>query len=536
MTQPRLGTVLAVFVAFVALLGAASLRQGALLLGYHEGDALHLLEILLRMSSGETPHVDYMTPLGALAFLPIVFFMNQGLGAGQAILSAQVLVAAGLLPAVWWVAVSRLSGIWAYVFGIVVFVIVLAVVHGDDQRALSISMHYNRWAWAAAFALIACVVLEPVHRKSEVADGLLIGALLACLALTKVTYAVAFFPAVVVALIMRQNWRTLAAVAVASIALAFLTTLYYGIDYWGAYISDLLTVARSETRPFPGEPFAAILAAPPFIPGTLLVLGGIIVLRQLGRKTEGLILMLLTPGFIYVTYQNFGNVPQWLVLLGILMFAALPAVEEGDYPSKTRTAGSVIGIAALALSLPFQMNMLYSPFRLGAMDRESFAPLIADPKHQNLMILKTRLYKVNKGVPYDEIGALFAEQEANADRPETVSFQGKELARCEISAGELGALRALALDLEQAGFAGARIFTLDVFSSTWLLGNFDRLENGAPWYYSGSPGLESATHILVPGCPIAAAVQREIAKAVNELDLDLTLVRDVPLYALYRKN
>ncbi len=77
---------------------------------------MHLLQILLRMSEGQMPHLDFVTPIGILAFLPIVVFMKAGMDVGQAFMFGQVLVGALFFPAIWWVAMSRLGGVWRYVF------------------------------------------------------------------------------------------------------------------------------------------------------------------------------------------------------------------------------------------------------------------------------------------------------------------------------------------------------------------------------------------------------------------------------------
>ena len=81
------------FLAFIALFGGASVAQGGLYLDTHEGDTYHLLDILLRMEMGQTPHLDFMTPIGFLAFLPIVLLLKVEFSIGMSILWAQIAVA-----------------------------------------------------------------------------------------------------------------------------------------------------------------------------------------------------------------------------------------------------------------------------------------------------------------------------------------------------------------------------------------------------------------------------------------------------------
>ncbi|MDA0223602.1 MAG: hypothetical protein O3A08_13175 [Proteobacteria bacterium] len=124
MERPSAGGLLGFRVVILVVQASLLLGKGVLLIEKHEGDALHVLEIVFRMSEGQWLHLDFMTPLGVLSFAPIVWLMSLGLGAGKAIMVSFVLFAAILLPALWWACYSRLSGWMAYAFGAVVIVMV----------------------------------------------------------------------------------------------------------------------------------------------------------------------------------------------------------------------------------------------------------------------------------------------------------------------------------------------------------------------------------------------------------------------------
>jgi len=47
----------------VALMGGLALAKGGLYVDRHEGDTLHLTEIVLRMAGGEWPHLDHMSAI-----------------------------------------------------------------------------------------------------------------------------------------------------------------------------------------------------------------------------------------------------------------------------------------------------------------------------------------------------------------------------------------------------------------------------------------------------------------------------------------
>ena len=312
MTQQK-PAALTAFLAFVLLaMGGVTVLKGGLYIGKHEGDTLHLMQIVFRMADGQIPHVDFLTPIGALAFWPIAMLVKAGMGVGMAIIWSQILAALVFLPILVWVAWTRLTPWVGAFFGLVVMVLLLALVHGEAQRSVSISMHYNRLAWAAAFVAIVLAVLPPARGRGWV-DGVIIGAMACVLVLIKMTYFVSFALPIVLALILTGQMRTLGVALVTGLVVVAGITAVVGLDYWTAYAGDLMTVAGSEVRSAPGEPISAILGAPAYIGGSLVLIAAVIALRQAKVETGGLILLLLVPGFFYVTYQNFGNDPQWVL-------------------------------------------------------------------------------------------------------------------------------------------------------------------------------------------------------------------------------
>jgi len=294
----------------VALFGGVELLKGGFYLGKHEGDAIHLADIVLRMGAGQWPHLDFMTPIGVLAAAPMALFTALGFGIGHAILLGQILVALLMIPPTVWVAESRLTGYWRHVFVGYVVVLCLAVVHGEANSAISISMHYNRWAWAISYLVLLVTILPPLHERHPLGEGVLIGLGTAALALIKMTYFVALAPVVLIGLVARRLWGSLAAAVLAGLAVMAVVTLLAGPAFWLAYIRDLATVALSTVRERPGEQFTMIIGGAAFIAPNLAMIAIVIVLRQIGRLTEGLVLFLLYFPFSYIVYQNFGNDPQ----------------------------------------------------------------------------------------------------------------------------------------------------------------------------------------------------------------------------------
>lgn len=523
------GAVLAAVLALIAgALGAAAVLKGGFYLDRHEGDTLHMVQMVLRMAGGEWPHLDFVTPIGVLAMAPIAWLVSLGLGVGHAMLWSQVLVAALALPAIWWVARSRFSGVWQYAFGALVLILILSLVHGETQRAASISMHYNRWAWAASFLALATAVL-PAQRRGPAADGVVIGVALAVMALTKATYFAAFLPAILVALIGRRSWRTLLTGVIAGLAVMAAVTLAAGTPvFWLAYLRDLLTVAGSQVRPQPSASLGTVIGAPAYMAGSLALILSVIWLREAGRKLEGLVMLVLMPALFYVTYQNYGNDPQWLPFLGLMLVALLPAGEvRNDFGWNIGSALQGTAIAALALGAPSMINLAYSPFRHLANDPADYAALIPGAgRHEDLVTAKIRAYRVDAMVALDGPGSVYEAYWDESFREKQITeWRGETLDVCSIEVGTVAWFDSIAQSLKATGLtAGRTAFVADILNGFWLYGAFEPLKGNAPWYYGGLTGLQNADFLVVPLCPLSVAVRRQILDEIAEAGTPLTEV------------
>lgn len=539
MNRMSVGKYTAFVVGLIALFGGIGLATSGIYLTQHEGDAAHMVEILLRMLQGQVPHLDFSTPIGILAFLPILLLSKSGMGLGQAFLAAQVLIAVILAPMVVRVAVSRLHGLAGWAFGAVVMALVLAVIHGEGDVAISVSMYYNRWAWAASFVLILLAVLPPAEgREAPRLDGLIAGLLLAALALIKPTYFVSFLLPVVIGFLLRGARRSLVTGIVTGVAVALVVVVAYGVDFFPAYINDLLSVTRSETRAAPGMSLIEVVNAPRFLIASLTLILSIIVLRQAGEERAGVLLLLLAPGFIYVTYQNFGNDPIWLILLCLLLMAQRPIRgRRVVFNADARNAISALSLVAFALIAPSLQNIVTSPFRLYSTEKQDFVrqfPMRAEvpdiyvnPERSNMLtgqeVLVDRFPEL---APYVTESARF----------EPVSFLGERLPRCVLHGGELALHSYMADRLKEEPFNFApdsAFFVADVASELWILGGFSPLEGGAPWYYSGTPGIEHADAIVVPTCPLDPSVRRHALAAIETAGLTLRPPLRDPMMLVY---
>lgn len=542
MSRPNPVILLGILVGIFFVWSGISVLRDGLYIAKHEGDTLHLVEIIFRMAEGQRPHLDFMTPIGALAFAPIVLLVKAGMGIGHALIWSQILVAAVMLPAVWWVSMSRLSPRLAPVFGGFVLILILALVHGEAEAGISVSMHYNRWAWAAAFVAILAAFRRPVHPNLPVLDGVIIGALVAALVMIKVTYAVAFVAPIAFALWVTEQRKALLWALVTGGVIAALLTLWLGFGYWLAYIDDLLTVARSESRPQPSGDLGEVVASPSHLGASLTLLAGVVFLRQARDEHGGLILLTLVPGFFFVTFQNYGNDPQWLILVAVLLLASRPVhdVLNGSGWSMRQALGVTAAIA-VAMGTPSLVNVAYSPFRHYLTPLEQFVPLM--PRggvHADLQGGDIRVQRIDARVALDGPDSAYAAYLEPQEREKVADFKGETFPYCTTEIGLTSVLDITAQDIAAAGYGGkgARLMAADLLSSYWLFADFAPIEGAAPWYYGGLPGYENVDYVVVPLCPIAHSVQADI---LDELEAsgaadELVEVRRTPIYILYERQ
>lgn len=536
MSRPNPYLLTGILLVFIVVFGGLSVAHDGLYLDTHEGDSYHLLDILFRMEQGLRPHQDFVTPLGVLAFQPIVLLMQAGLGVGTAILWAQVAVAVVLLPAVAYAAITRLPRRTAYAFGLFVLGLVMALTYGGSGSGASISMHYNRWAWAVSFVMLVVAVLPGVGRQRQLVDGVLIGLLASALLLIKITFFVCLLPAVILVMLWRGQRAAFFAALVVGLFVVLVVTVVYGLAHWTGYLSDLRNVVSSEVRPFVGVPFDQIVAGPPYVGGTVAAILTIFLLRQSGHSREGLVLLVLVPGFLYITYQNFGNDPKWLMFLPILLMTLRP-----DRGARTvagidlSDASAWVSAAALALYFPSLFNLALSPVNHAAIQGAEFVPMVPErPGDQDMFIRLDRANTITAEVYLDEDSLVWSKYSEDAGREPRLEIGGVAIPHCEFLAGSRAFFVEIAADLDRAGIPeGSQFFTTDILTAFWLFGPYEPLSEGAPWYYAELSGLENADYVLVPKCSFVSRVHRIMIDELKAANVQLELVRDNELYALF---
>jgi len=523
----------------IAVMAGLSLLKGGLFADRYEGDMLHLTEIILRVADGQWPHLDFMTPIGMLAFWPIAVFVKAGVGFGTAVHLGQLSLALALAPLAVWVALSRFRGQLAYLYILLVMTFALALVHGESIPNISISMHYNRWAWALAFIMLPVGMLPPL-RRSVAWDAAALGLPMAALALIKVTYVVALAPGLIVLLIARGQWAALGwGVAVTLAALAVFTGIA-GVGIWPAYAQDVLTTASSDIRTNPGLALDQVVTGPLFIGGHLAALAAVVFLRQSGFAALGLGLLCLVPGFVYVTYQNFGNDPQWMLVTALVVLMTLPAAgTRNPWGWDLRLSLGMVGAALLVASLPSFFNLAYSPLRHFSETTEDFTTVFPrSDQHDDFFTDTRRVFQVNLQIAGEDVSEDLQKFASLAERPDLTIVGGEEIAECSLHNGLVAWFDTAARQLEEAGIGpDARVLVADLLSALWMYSDdLQPLKGGAPWRYGGAPGIEDAQMVLVPLCAVNSQTRADIVKAIDEMGYALRERLRTDLFILYDKQ
>ncbi len=538
MGRPSAGIYALFLVVVLAIQAGLLLGKGVLLLDQHEGDALHLIQIIMRMSQGEWPHLDFTTPIGILAFAPVSWFASMGYGVGHAIIYGTLLVALGFLPALWWIGISRLRILPALLFGGFVVVLITALVYGGADQVSSISMYYNRWAWAAGFVIVTLVMVPP-DRNSSVLDGLVLGVALSFLVLAKITFFVAFLPGVVIALVLRRQFRTMLVTAIVGAGVFSLMTLIAGPEFWSAYVHDLQVVAQSGIRPMPGAPFLALLVGPSFVAANIVLLMSIVLLRQAGQGTEGVILLIFAPAFVYVTWQNWGNDPKWLFLLALLLLSLRPERHVNNSLGwDVGRAMTTTALVAVALILPSLYNLTLANLHHARMSRAGFFQLFPNKANNDIEMDAGRMYAPARREGFTLSDPAIAARVKAAVKKKPDMLFGQPLKSCRLEMGLVSVLHQMARDLDSLPeTAGKTVFVADTFSNLWLFGSTVPLPGGAPWYYGGDAGMSRADFILVPLCPVTPRARSLVLKRIAEQEgvLNLREVTRNDLFILLRR-
>lgn len=491
---------------------------GGLFFTSHEADMVHLADLVLRQSAGEVFHINVETPIGGWATLPMALLHRYGVNIGEAFIFGQIVALLVLFPAVTLISVNRLTSGQSLGFGLVVMGLAAGLVYGGTDPLVSLSMHYNRWCWAATL-VICLAVLLPGRRDIPVPEGMIIGLLMAAMAMIKVTFAVALAVPIVFALLRNGRRKTLFVSVVSALVVLALITLTEGVGYWTAYLGDLRTVAGSANRAAPGAGWPALVLSPTGIPATLCVVALIYFSARIDRRDLGATVLVFFAAFTFITWQNFGNDPVWLIVVALVAWL-LSKTSRGSGARGLR----LTAVAAFALILPVLLNILWSPVRHLTLPAAMAQPLL--PGEGGLRMVSARAESA------------FAKSVLIAPEDQVpTQLLGEPLPDCELTGGLVATLRRDADALKQLEpNIDRQPLVADLFQAHWLFSDLSPLRGGTPWYYDGLPGIADATHMLVPDCAADLRARARVTELVEASGLDLTEVGRTEAFRLYRIN
>ena len=198
-----------------------------------------------RLSQGQTPHLDFHTPVGALAYaLPLVGLKWQGGFAGS-MESASLIVTAFILLSASRLLASRYSLPVSILSLLILSLVLMVPVNvGDTSENITFAMFYNRYGWAALTVLFLCYC-EPRNNAAYYLDALLVALILAFLFYTKITYfavGLVFLP--VLAIASRYNLRLATSSFVLLCVMLLLLEFWFGISV--PYIRDIMTSVHAS--------------------------------------------------------------------------------------------------------------------------------------------------------------------------------------------------------------------------------------------------------------------------------------------------
>src|SRR4051812_42434780 len=183
--------VTAAFALTCAMLAAVLLvAPGQTVITKYLNDLFVFLDGGHRILSGQIPHRDYHTPIGALAdLLPALGMLLTG-SPGRAMPAGFAVLILLLAPVTARILSSRLRPALALPIVVYLTLVLAAPANlGESASILSFGMFYNRIGWVA-LALLLVMFLPPHGRSRPISDGLCAALLVLLMLYTKISYGV----------------------------------------------------------------------------------------------------------------------------------------------------------------------------------------------------------------------------------------------------------------------------------------------------------------------------------------------------------
>jgi len=366
---------LLVMLLFLAL-AAGLLASRGLLITQKFHDLYYVYDGSLRARLGQTPHLDFHSPIGQAFYWPYALLAPFGRFTPLTVLHANLLVAAALLPAMLFTLGTRLRpGLYLLAAA---SVLTMTLATRDLDHGITDYSHlapYNRWGTSLMMlAAFVALIKRPSTRQSygAVVDGVVLGSVLWLLFYLKINFFAGGFGVVVAGLVLRQldfatvGW-TLAtfALGMAGVEIAFGNN--------AAYLADILLSLRAHAS---AEAFVdqGFRLSQFVLSGFVGLISGILItaslwLRDPGRELNAWLLrhwkpLLIAAGLIatgaVVGFQNHAEVEFGMYTAAAIVAAQLawptsnavsPAAAMPGQAFRTALAGLLLIVPAAFLPL-----------------------------------------------------------------------------------------------------------------------------------------------------------------------------------------
>ncbi len=513
-TPPRssaiLGALAAILIGWVYVaIAQAQISDGRLFVQDYPADTAFVIDVILRIAAGQTPHVDFTLHLGAMPYL--LAATTGGASPVESFLIGQAIFTGVCLLLGLWVWLTRLGPISGPV--LLVFLLILALTTSVPSRTfVSFALFYNRWCWALLL-LFACLVFLPSRRDAlRAADGAVTGVVAFLLLTTKITFFVGLLPAAFLAAALQGRWREVAW-ALASFALLVAAVFLWSPGFWPGYVENMAWAATNPLRPNAGIELMRLVGGGLLLGYTLIFVIVLVVALRTRGLVEAAWLTMAAVGFYFIQYQNFIAAPFWVLFLTVY------AMTQTRLATGRAVKGTwmVLSVALLLSGAVLLKPMVYGMLQFGA--RMSEKPQIAFPPDGPVV---TGAYFTPAA-----IGPIVTENRLpfEEDAPYTTTPE------CDFVSGFAGSFIEIGQLL--ADLPGPA-FVTDSISPHWYLGGTQPLPGIAVWNYGSIRGLENADFVVVPACAVKPAFKREILREIDRNGIQLTEFRQTEHATVYR--
>jgi hypothetical protein len=213
-----------------------------------------LLESGWRIINGQTPHLDYYSPLGLFTSLPIAFGMKISSPSASSIAYGNALLLVIFTPWAWLIARDRLSALNAFLFALFMALLLVAPRPlGSPMREVSYAMLYNRQAFVFLSMLLIEIFITPrtperSPAKSQFIGGVSSGILLALIFYCKVNYFAIAIVAILLHLILfRLNKAWLIGFICGLLSILIIASIVLNFNMFD-YLADISLAAKSQDK------------------------------------------------------------------------------------------------------------------------------------------------------------------------------------------------------------------------------------------------------------------------------------------------